>query len=247
MQTPLRGAAADRLAVGDRVWFRHAKAGELCEHVERVARRRRRPGGGHRRRPTGARARPSCDPVSGGRAERVLTAPAAARRRTAGGRRRPGGVGQDDVRRRARAALGRRTRRAHGRPVRGAGPARLVPDVWRRLEAQVLAPLRAGRAGALPDATTGTRSEFAEWLDVPRQAAAGAGGRRLGGPPGRPVGRSCGCGWRCRPTCGWREASARDGEAMRDAVAALAARREDAHFASDGTRERADVVVDGTA
>jgi len=31
-QTPLLGAAADELAVGDRVWFRHAKAGELCEH-----------------------------------------------------------------------------------------------------------------------------------------------------------------------------------------------------------------------
>jgi D-serine deaminase-like pyridoxal phosphate-dependent protein len=31
-QTPLLGAAADNLAVGDRVWFRHAKAGELCEH-----------------------------------------------------------------------------------------------------------------------------------------------------------------------------------------------------------------------
>ena len=30
-QTPLLGAAADDLAVGDRVWFRHAKAGELCE------------------------------------------------------------------------------------------------------------------------------------------------------------------------------------------------------------------------
>ncbi|MFC7329999.1 amino acid deaminase/aldolase [Marinactinospora rubrisoli] len=30
-QTPLRGAAADTLAVGDRVWMRHAKAGELCE------------------------------------------------------------------------------------------------------------------------------------------------------------------------------------------------------------------------
>jgi D-serine deaminase-like pyridoxal phosphate-dependent protein len=29
VQTPLRGAGA--LAVGDRVWFRHAKAGELCE------------------------------------------------------------------------------------------------------------------------------------------------------------------------------------------------------------------------
>ncbi|MBO0868589.1 MAG: amino acid deaminase/aldolase [Micromonosporaceae bacterium] len=34
VQTPLRGRAADRLRVGDRVWFRHAKAGELCEHVD---------------------------------------------------------------------------------------------------------------------------------------------------------------------------------------------------------------------
>jgi len=33
VQTPVRGPAADRLRVGDRVWFRHAKAGELCEHV----------------------------------------------------------------------------------------------------------------------------------------------------------------------------------------------------------------------
>jgi D-serine deaminase-like pyridoxal phosphate-dependent protein len=32
VQTPLLGAAADELAVGYRVWFRHAKAGELCEH-----------------------------------------------------------------------------------------------------------------------------------------------------------------------------------------------------------------------
>jgi D-serine deaminase-like pyridoxal phosphate-dependent protein len=31
VQTPLLGSAADRLGVGDRVWFRHAKAGELCE------------------------------------------------------------------------------------------------------------------------------------------------------------------------------------------------------------------------
>jgi D-serine deaminase-like pyridoxal phosphate-dependent protein len=34
VQTPLRGAAADALAIGDRVWFRHAKAGELCERVD---------------------------------------------------------------------------------------------------------------------------------------------------------------------------------------------------------------------
>jgi len=33
VQTPLRGAAAESLRVGDRVWFRHAKAGEPCEHV----------------------------------------------------------------------------------------------------------------------------------------------------------------------------------------------------------------------
>lgn len=31
VQTPLLGAAADALRIGDRVWFRHAKAGELCE------------------------------------------------------------------------------------------------------------------------------------------------------------------------------------------------------------------------
>ncbi|MFI0404665.1 amino acid deaminase/aldolase [Actinomadura sp. 3N508] len=31
VQTPLLGHAADLLSVGDRVWFRHTKAGELCE------------------------------------------------------------------------------------------------------------------------------------------------------------------------------------------------------------------------
>ncbi len=36
VQTPLAGSAADRLAIGDRVWFRHAKAGELCEHVNEL-------------------------------------------------------------------------------------------------------------------------------------------------------------------------------------------------------------------
>jgi D-serine deaminase-like pyridoxal phosphate-dependent protein len=34
VQTPLTGAVADTLRVGDRVWWRHAKAGELCEHVD---------------------------------------------------------------------------------------------------------------------------------------------------------------------------------------------------------------------
>ncbi|GAA1561407.1 amino acid deaminase/aldolase [Streptomyces globosus] len=34
VQTPLLGAAADDLLIGDRVWFRHAKAGELCERFD---------------------------------------------------------------------------------------------------------------------------------------------------------------------------------------------------------------------
>jgi D-serine deaminase-like pyridoxal phosphate-dependent protein len=34
VQTPLLGPAAERLGLGDRVWFRHAKAGELCERFE---------------------------------------------------------------------------------------------------------------------------------------------------------------------------------------------------------------------
>src|SRR3954467_8640051 len=36
VQTPLRGSAADRLRVGDRVYFRHVKAGELCERFNRL-------------------------------------------------------------------------------------------------------------------------------------------------------------------------------------------------------------------
>jgi D-serine deaminase-like pyridoxal phosphate-dependent protein len=36
VQTPLLGAPADALAVGDRVWMRHAKAGELCERFDRL-------------------------------------------------------------------------------------------------------------------------------------------------------------------------------------------------------------------
>ncbi len=34
VQTPLLGAAAENLAVGDRVYMRHAKAGELCERFD---------------------------------------------------------------------------------------------------------------------------------------------------------------------------------------------------------------------
>jgi D-serine deaminase-like pyridoxal phosphate-dependent protein len=36
VQTPLTGKAADALRVGDRVYFRHAKAGEMCERFDRL-------------------------------------------------------------------------------------------------------------------------------------------------------------------------------------------------------------------
>jgi D-serine deaminase-like pyridoxal phosphate-dependent protein len=36
VQTPVVGPGAIALRIGDRVWFRHAKAGELCEHVNEL-------------------------------------------------------------------------------------------------------------------------------------------------------------------------------------------------------------------
>lgn len=36
VQTPLQGEAARALGVGDRVWFRHTKSGEVCEHANLV-------------------------------------------------------------------------------------------------------------------------------------------------------------------------------------------------------------------
>ena len=36
VQTPLVGPGTAGLGVGDRVWFRHTKAGELCERFDAV-------------------------------------------------------------------------------------------------------------------------------------------------------------------------------------------------------------------
>ena len=36
VQTPLHGEPARRLRIGDRVYFRHVKAGELCERFDRL-------------------------------------------------------------------------------------------------------------------------------------------------------------------------------------------------------------------
>ena len=37
VQTPVTGPAAARLRVGDRVWLRHTKAGEISEHLDHFA------------------------------------------------------------------------------------------------------------------------------------------------------------------------------------------------------------------
>ncbi len=36
VQTPLTGDAARTLRIGDKVYFRHTKAGELCERFDRL-------------------------------------------------------------------------------------------------------------------------------------------------------------------------------------------------------------------
>ena len=36
MQTPVTGSGARLLQIGDWVWFRHAKSGELAEHTNQV-------------------------------------------------------------------------------------------------------------------------------------------------------------------------------------------------------------------
>lgn len=115
--------------------------------------------------------------------------------------------------------------------------------VFDRLEQEVLGPLRSGRAGRYRryDWDAG---HFAEWHDVPVAAALVVEGVGAGARPVDPhaVLRV------------WVEAPfdvrlargvARDGEHLREEWLRWSA-LEDAHFESDGTRDRADLVVDGT-
>ena len=120
----------------------------------------------------------------------------------------------------------------------------LVADVWRRLEDQVLAPLRDGHA-ARYQVYDWVAGAFGEWVDVPRHGALVLEGVGSGARPVDP--------WAVLRI--WVEVAtelrlargfSRDGEAMRDEWLRWAD-REHAHFTSDGTRDRADVCVDGTA
>lgn len=123
------------------------------------------------------------------------------------------------------------------------GWAGLALGVWERLEAQVLAPLRDGRAACyrVYDWAAG---EFAEWVDLPGHGVLVVEGV---GAAARPVDPSA-------VLRVWVEVPAelrlarglsRDGQAMRDNWVRWA-EVEQAHFRNDGTRRRADLFVDGT-
>jgi uridine kinase len=119
----------------------------------------------------------------------------------------------------------------------------LVPDVWQRLETQVLAPLREGRA-ARYRMYDWDADEFGGWVDVPRHAVLvleGVGAAARAVDP-----------WAVLRV--WVEVPAelrlargldRDGIAMREHWVRFA-EVEDAHFATDEKKRRADVLVDGT-
>lgn len=117
-----------------------------------------------------------------------------------------------------------------------------LTGVWERVEAQVLAPLRRGRAGRY-QRYDWVRGSFAEWHDVP--------------PCDVLVLEGCGSAPRAVDADAvlrvWVEAPAgvrlarglaRDGEALRERWLEWMA-AEAAHFAAEQTRERADVRVSG--
>jgi uridine kinase len=119
----------------------------------------------------------------------------------------------------------------------------LAPDVWHRLESEVLAPLREGRAGRYR-MYDWAADQFGGWVDVPQHAVLVVEGV---GSAARPVDP-----WAVLRV--WVEAPAdlrltrgltRDGLAIREHWLRFV-ETEDAHFASDGTRRRADLIVDGT-
>lgn len=117
----------------------------------------------------------------------------------------------------------------------------LEGSLWPRLSAQVLEPLRRGRAGRY-QRYDWYRAAFADWIDVP--------------VPQVLVVEGCGSARRAARRAAvltvWVEAPpamrlarglARDGEAMRPQWLAWA-RDESAHFARESTRERADIRLD---
>lgn len=115
--------------------------------------------------------------------------------------------------------------------------------VWDRLEEWVLAPLRSGRPGRYRRYDW-VRSEYAEWHDVPLApvlVVEGVGSADL------PIDSDATLKiWVEAPReLRFERGIARDGEAYLPYWEAWAA-EEDRHFAAHRTRERADVLLDGS-
>ncbi len=124
------------------------------------------------------------------------------------------------------------------------GWAGLGPGVWHRLESQLLAPLRSGRAGRY-QVYDWDAGHFAEWVTVPVSdvvvlEGVGAAARQVDPSASRRVWVEVGEALRME------RGVARDGEALRHEWERWAV-SESVHFAADGTRDRAELVVDGSA
>ena len=114
--------------------------------------------------------------------------------------------------------------------------------VWERLEEQVLHPLELGHA-ARWQRYDWAAERFAEWVDLPVPQYLIVEG--CGSAPRAVDGRAALIAWVEAPAdVRLARGLARDGEQMRDDWLRWRA-EEAAEFAREGTRERADVVVDG--
>ena len=116
--------------------------------------------------------------------------------------------------------------------------------VWERVEAQILRPLEQGQPGRW-QRYDWVAEQFAEWVDLPVPAHLILEG--CGSAPRAVDGRAVLCVFVEAPAdVRLARGLERDGEHMRDHWLRWMA-EEEAEFAREGTRTRADVVVDGTA
>jgi uridine kinase len=118
----------------------------------------------------------------------------------------------------------------------------LVPDVWRRLEVQVLAPLRAGRP-ARYQVYDWHAGRFAEWVDLASHTTLvveGVGSAALPVDPWAVLRVWVEVPYELRIARGL----VRGGAAMHENWVRFA-EVEQTHFTCDSTQDRADVYVDG--
>jgi cytidylate kinase len=119
-----------------------------------------------------------------------------------------------------------------------------LDGVFERLDAQVLTPLAQGRTGRY-QRYDWVEGRFADWVDVPVPQTLVVEG--CGSAPRAVDGRASAIIWVEAPAgLRLRRGLERDGESMRAEWLRWQG-LEDAHFARERTRDRADVRVDGTA